>query len=736
MKNDYPEMVSFMRNFGNDFRLNVCEISVGFKQGLFELIDEDVKAGRDVLKAIFMGTRRDDPDGKHQPTFSPTDPSWPPLCRVNPILEFNYHDIWRFLRIYNLPYCSLYDKGFTSIGTIDDTTTNELLWDTRLKRYTHPWLLSHGKYERIGRGCRRFFAKRHTLASFLDYPVELLSEITKYLELEELTRLALCGNARLLMKLEMGGVTEVRHADREKGSARTNLASCLRFFGHIRSISCVYIRDTLQIGQIEDIENIYMHLPSTLTSLSVEWSPEANILDIPKTPYLPHLRHLSTGLRDIGEVARIVNPHLETLVLKSAQVAEELNPLLSNLPHLKTLAILPSNSKEPLIIPPKLQSLMVDHYSDILSPIKRLPESLTNFTLLGSYRNSLLPALPASIKKLGISRASQMVNGQVLPRLETLEIGTDFRFSDFAVSWDQLSNHTENIDISSVVKSFSSSSLTRLMATGTELKLCDYASTSWPSGLTDMQFSLRLTSGNAELTRLPTGLRRLYLTIPCSNHEIGGSSHSAFCAQHLDFSLLPRYLTSLRIIHAHFSTSFFPHLPRTLRTLVMAPVAEKNNWPLTEFPIERPELFARLPSSLIELLIGHVEEFAPALPFVATALPNLRRLELWRDNSIEDSHLHLLPRYLQSLILPANTQSFCERLADLPRSLTFIELPRANQSPDKQPSDEQLEQLPLGIQQMVIGSHLRWVQEAPTPLFAWPICAPICHSISHQTGKA
>lgn len=152
------------------------------------------------IKAIFVGTRRTDPHGSTcrvalcsiahpfptddlQPRIK-TDPGWPEVERVHPILDWNYNDVWDFLRCpifavrqsdaqqfswgapYGVPYCSLYDEGYTSLGSTFNTFPNPVL-DTRKgqpikeeeDRFSHRWLpayrLDDENQERAGRSSSR-----------------------------------------------------------------------------------------------------------------------------------------------------------------------------------------------------------------------------------------------------------------------------------------------------------------------------------------------------------------------------------------------------------------------------------------------------------------------------------------------------------------------------------------------------------------------------------------------------
>ena len=79
-------------------------------------------------KTLHIPGRRDgDPGANYQDSFSPTDGDWPRIMRVNPILKWRYQDVWRFLRGLSIPYPSLYDQGYTSLGNPDNTQPNPAL---------------------------------------------------------------------------------------------------------------------------------------------------------------------------------------------------------------------------------------------------------------------------------------------------------------------------------------------------------------------------------------------------------------------------------------------------------------------------------------------------------------------------------------------------------------------------------------------------------------------------------
>lgn len=106
------------------------------------------------VTAVLMGTRSTDPNARGQRELSPSSPGWPRFMRVNPIIDWQYEDVWRFLLATSTPYCSLYDNGYTSLGNRKNTLRNaELIVrdDNGNETYKPAYELLDGALERRGR---------------------------------------------------------------------------------------------------------------------------------------------------------------------------------------------------------------------------------------------------------------------------------------------------------------------------------------------------------------------------------------------------------------------------------------------------------------------------------------------------------------------------------------------------------------------------------------------------------
>ena len=101
-----------------------------------------------------MGNRRSDPWSRDLEPICKSSPGWPDFMRVFPILDWSYKHVWSFLRIFELPYCSLYDLGYTSLGELDNTVKNPHLKvesDVGDDNYLPAYALENEEYERESR---------------------------------------------------------------------------------------------------------------------------------------------------------------------------------------------------------------------------------------------------------------------------------------------------------------------------------------------------------------------------------------------------------------------------------------------------------------------------------------------------------------------------------------------------------------------------------------------------------
>lgn len=173
----FPELDSFIEQFKQEFILPES----GFSFESFEYVDMMKGLRGTTWDCIILGVRMSDYDDRIEEQksikiFCPTTGNWPKMMRIHPILFWNYYNIWDYIHAADLPYCTLYKQGYTSIGkTINtfpnpylkceyvsnqeysslESSTNSHSCDKCIKGYRPAWELKDGHLERAGRGTAR-----------------------------------------------------------------------------------------------------------------------------------------------------------------------------------------------------------------------------------------------------------------------------------------------------------------------------------------------------------------------------------------------------------------------------------------------------------------------------------------------------------------------------------------------------------------------------------------------------
>ncbi|EKG13467.1 Phosphoadenosine phosphosulfate reductase [Macrophomina phaseolina MS6] len=118
----FPEVEDFVAESSKAYSLTLETYNAPMKAAFASYLRD-----HPAVKAIFVGTRRTDPHGEHLTHFDPTDHGWPSFMRIHPVIDWHYVEIWTFIRHLGIPYCSLYDQGYTSLGGTTDTHPNPAL---------------------------------------------------------------------------------------------------------------------------------------------------------------------------------------------------------------------------------------------------------------------------------------------------------------------------------------------------------------------------------------------------------------------------------------------------------------------------------------------------------------------------------------------------------------------------------------------------------------------------------
>ncbi|KFY26058.1 hypothetical protein V491_01482 [Pseudogymnoascus sp. VKM F-3775] len=147
----FQEVDDFVDESEADYSLDLARYAMPMKAAFAKYLEDQTQ-----VKAIFVGTRRTDPHGMLLTHFDQTDQGWPAFMRVHPVIDWHYAEIWGFIRAMEVPYCQLYDQGYTSLGGTTDTHPNPALKADKGNgandgKFRPAYELVEDKAERLGR---------------------------------------------------------------------------------------------------------------------------------------------------------------------------------------------------------------------------------------------------------------------------------------------------------------------------------------------------------------------------------------------------------------------------------------------------------------------------------------------------------------------------------------------------------------------------------------------------------
>lgn len=127
---DFEELYDFIHKLTKDWNINLITVKTTDKQmakynnlitkkdrvelaSMFKIVLLNKAVKMHTLPALVIGIRWDEhPERISEKYFSPREDH----MRIHPLLHFTEKDIWDYIKYHKIPYVSLYDKGYRSLG--------------------------------------------------------------------------------------------------------------------------------------------------------------------------------------------------------------------------------------------------------------------------------------------------------------------------------------------------------------------------------------------------------------------------------------------------------------------------------------------------------------------------------------------------------------------------------------------------------------------------------------------
>ncbi|KMZ93446.1 FAD synthetase [Plasmodium vivax Mauritania I] len=164
--NEFPEVYQFLNECVHMHDFDITVIKGTWKSSITKFIETFQRQHRisrmDQMKENFVdscaffptiafinGTRFNDTHSEKLQILNISSRGLPPYLYLNPVFYWTYGAIWTFILYFKFDYCILYNHGYSSIGSVNDTVKNEFLKCNDC--YLPAYFLKNWDYERHNR---------------------------------------------------------------------------------------------------------------------------------------------------------------------------------------------------------------------------------------------------------------------------------------------------------------------------------------------------------------------------------------------------------------------------------------------------------------------------------------------------------------------------------------------------------------------------------------------------------
>lgn len=156
---EFKEITDFIRKIEELWNLNIIHIHSESKdKGIKEIFHKGIEK-------MFIANRAIDNRKSH---FSLHIHKRKHIEKICPLINWSFYDVWQYIDSLNVPYCKMYNEGYSSIGNRINSRPNEALYDHKTSSYVHARYLLHWQEERKFHHRSNYYKKELKRSNSLD----------------------------------------------------------------------------------------------------------------------------------------------------------------------------------------------------------------------------------------------------------------------------------------------------------------------------------------------------------------------------------------------------------------------------------------------------------------------------------------------------------------------------------------------------------------------------------------